>query len=402
MNKRVRLGVAATGLALGLAIALGATGVLTPMSQHTALGASTTLTVISGIVTVRHGNGDFGPVDDGSVLGPTDTVRTGADARAVLTYFEGSTVEIEPNSELTIDQAHANPNGSTIILMTQTVGQTWHVVTHLVNSDSRYEVHTTAATASVRGTAFQVGVEPDGTTTEVTTEGAVANSDRQSVTTVVTPPGQQTTTKKGEAPKPPKPAPAPDRKVTVTVSDQNALVVDALGRANGIRDGKEIRQTPGAQLSIVNGHLVVTLPNVPDGTIATHFQRTSTSETEVRTRVEDKGKAPVEVTDTVRAGSNSGVDVKKGTGDRPSVEKKQDKKDLPSPKVGQAPRPTEEPKKSDDPNANDRNGSGTSRETNPAETPRGFAPAFQLPPIPGSAQGANRNNTHRSEPTPKS
>jgi hypothetical protein len=62
----------------------------------------------------------------GAILGPGDTVRTGTDARAVLTYFEGSTVEIEPDAERTIDTAHANPDGNTVIIMKQDLGETWH------------------------------------------------------------------------------------------------------------------------------------------------------------------------------------------------------------------------------------------------------------------------------------
>src|SRR6202022_436511 len=98
-----------------------------------------------------------------------------------------------------------------------------------------------------------------------------------------------TTTKKGEPPADPKPAPEPERKVTVTVGDQNTLVVDALGRSNGIKDGKTIVQTPGAQVKIVDGKLVVTLPNAPDGDVATHFQNTgNNNDVEVTTKVEDK------------------------------------------------------------------------------------------------------------------
>ena len=338
VNKRLRIGVASLGLAFVLAIVIGATGVVVPKNQRTAAGASTTITIITGPVLVRHGTGEFNPAADGALLGPGDTIKTGADARAVLTYFEGSTVEIEPNSVLSITTARANPDGSTVIEMLQDLGLTWHVVSRLVQGGSRYEVHTDAATASVRGTAFTVGVEPDGTTTETTTEGAVANTDAQNTTTVVTPPGQQTTTRTGEAPAPPKPAPEPERKVTVTIGDQNSLVVDSLGRANGFKDGKKILQTPGAQLQVVDGRLVVTLPNVPDGTLSTHFLGTSGA-TDVTTKVEDKGRSAVQVTGSVQAGHHTGVNIKKGTGENPSVEKKSgnDAQDLPSPKVGDAP-----------------------------------------------------------------
>jgi hypothetical protein len=348
---RLRVAVAGLGLAFVLAIALGATGVLAPKNQRVAFGASTTLTIITAPVLVRHAGGDFSTADDGSILGPGDTVQTGDGGRAVLTYFEGSTVEIEPASQLTITTAHANPDGSTVVVMQQDIGTTWHVVQHLITGGSKYEVHTTAATASVRGTQFTVGVDPDGTTTETTTEGVVANSDSQGNSTVVTPPGLQTTTHRGENPAPPQQAPEPNRKVDVVVGDQNTLVVDTFGRANGIKDGKKVLQTPGAQLEIVDGKLVIHLPGLPDGTLTTHFLGTSGS-TDVTTTVKEKGKLPVTVTDNVQAGTNSGVDIKKGDGSNaPSLEKKNDKKDAPSPKVGEVPpAPTEGPVPTDNAN----------------------------------------------------
>ncbi|MDQ6858366.1 MAG: FecR domain-containing protein [Chloroflexota bacterium] len=331
MNGRIRVGLAAVGFAFVLAICIGATGVLAAKDQRVALGSSTTLTIISGSVLVSHATGEFAAADDGALLGAGDTVKTGPDAHAVLTYFEGSTVEMEPGTELSIQEAHANPDGSTVIEMQQDLGTTWNVVTKLIQGGSKYEIHTTASTASVRGTAFTIGVEADGTTTETTTEGAVANSDTQRTTTVLTPPGQQTTTKKGGKPALPVPAPKAERKVTVTVADQNSLVVDTLGRANGMKNGKKILQTPGAQLGIVDGHLVVTLPSIPDGTVSTHFLGTS-GDTDVTTTLEDAGHPLVEVKDRVSSGSHGGVDITNGAG-----EKKTDRKDVPSPKVGAVP-----------------------------------------------------------------
>jgi len=335
MNRRLRLGVTATGVAFVIAILLGATGALVPAGQAAASGAST-LTILSGSVLVRHAGGDFESAVDGTVLAAGDTIKTGADARAVLTYFEGSTVEMEPDTELSIDAARSDPNGDTIIVMQQDLGVTWNVVTHLITTGSMYEIHTSTATASVRGTQFTVAVAPDGTTTQTTTEGAVADTDAQGTTTVVTPPGHQTKTRKGEAPSQPVPVTAPDRTVTVTVADEDALVVDTLGRANGLKDGKKILQTPGAQLKVVDGHLVVTLPNVPDGALTTHLAG-GNSDTDVTTKVEDHGKPAVEMKDTVAPGTNSGVDITRGTGAAPTIEKRTDPANAPSPKVGRAP-----------------------------------------------------------------
>ncbi len=352
LRSRSRVLVGAVGLAFVLASALGATGVFTPKSQRIALGASTTLTIISGQVQIRRGaTGDFTAADDGAILGPGDTIRTGSDARAVLTYFEGSTVEIEPSSELAIQTAHGNPDGSTVIQMQQNLGSTWHVVTHLVQGGSKYEVRTTSATASVRGTSFTVGVEADQTTTVTTTEGNVAASDPAGTATVAVTPGLTTSAKKGEAPTPPKQAPEPERKVTVTVGDMNTLVVDTLGRANGItKDGKKIVQTPGAQVEVVDGKLVVTLPNVPDGDIGTHFQNTSKSEeVQVTTKVEEKGKKAVEVSEMVKPSETkvTGVEIKNlkgsrgvGSSDDTTVNLKKIS-DVKAPKVGEIlPTPT--------------------------------------------------------------
>src|SRR5207253_1086264 len=117
------------------------------------------LTVISGNVLMRSAGADFSTATDGAVLYVGSTIRTGADARAIITLFEGSTVELEPASDITIEEATLR-SGSTIVELAQSLGRSWHVVTHLTTADSRYEVKTPAATASVRGTAFEVAVTP--------------------------------------------------------------------------------------------------------------------------------------------------------------------------------------------------------------------------------------------------
>src|SRR5438874_9451755 len=137
-----------------------------------AFAADTTVSVLSGDVSVRHAGAEFAAATDGDVLHEGDTIRTGADGRAVLTYFEGSSVTIEPTSELTIDAVSTASDGGTVVLMTQTFGRTWHVVTKLITGGSRYEVRTPASTASVRGTEFEVDADNDATTVS-TTEGTV-------------------------------------------------------------------------------------------------------------------------------------------------------------------------------------------------------------------------------------
>jgi len=105
------------------------------------------LTVISGDVLMRTTTGDFTSAMDGALLFVGTVLRTSADARALITLFEGSTMELDPASDVTIEGATAH-GGSTIA---QALGRGWHVVTRLTSADSRYEFKTPAATASVRG-----------------------------------------------------------------------------------------------------------------------------------------------------------------------------------------------------------------------------------------------------------
>ena len=278
-----------------------------------ALGASTTVTVISGDVQVRHGViASFVSATDGEVLSAQDAVRTGDGARAVLTYFEGSTVSVEPNTELEIEAASALTDGSTVVVMQQNFGRTWHVVTKLITGNSKYEVKTPASTASVRGTAFQV--DSDGertvvTTTEGTVVDRVADPDHVGQTVdVPVPAGKTHEQKKNARPAPAALTPQPERTLTVTLDGQNSLVIDPQGRANGIdRNGKKRLETPGAWIvKTDDGKLQIVLPNVTDGRLEALVRGTD-GEIDVQTTVEDQGQEPVKVNTKVKADESGHV-----------------------------------------------------------------------------------------------
>lgn len=325
MRRTTRIAVMVVCVALCMAMSLGVSGapvaakVQAPAQSQ--LQPAAILTVISGDVLTRFGASDFAPATDGVVLYVGSTVRTGADARAVITLFEGSTVELEPASDITIEEA-TRRSGSTIVQLAQSVGRSWHVVTHLTTADSRYEVRTPAATASVRGTAFEVAVD-DGVggpaTTVTTTEGRVATADASASSEVLVSADQTTTVHANAAPEPPRSAPGAQRVVTVSAMSESSLVVDPLGRANGFKDGKVFAQTPGARVRLQDGAIVVTLPNVPDGVFATTVAASREKPVAVSTTVTERGEDPVTVTSAAERGSTTtGVELRKG-GDRPEI-----------------------------------------------------------------------------------
>lgn len=281
------------------------------------LQAAAVLTVISGDVLMRFGASSFSSAADGAILYVGSTVRTSSDARAVITLFEGSTVELEPASDITIEEA-AMRGGSTIVQLAQSLGRSWHVVTHLTTADSRYEVRTPAATASVRGTTFEVAVE-DGaagpTTTVTTTEGRVATADAAGSSEVLVGADQTATVRANSAPEPLRSAAEANRVVTVSAVSESSIVVDPLGRANGMKNGKVIAQTPGARVRMEDGAIVITLPNVPEGVFSTTVGASAGAPVIVTTTVSDKGEEPVTVTSAAASDSTtSGVELRRSGG----------------------------------------------------------------------------------------
>ncbi len=250
-----------------LAFVLATTGVIAIFFAAPAQAHSSTVTVLDGSVLVRHPGSQFAPITDGEVVGGGDTVRTAGDSHGVLTFFDGTTVELEPDTEITIDTLQASASGDKVVEITQVLGRTWNVVTHLVSSNSRYEIRTTAATAAVRGTAFQVAVSADGTTSTETTEGDVSTAAQGAEVHVLR--GQLSVVSPGSPPQAPQPAPEPAVTIRITLDvTQNAIVTDAHGRAVGVQNGLPIRYIPGSTVEVVGGKLVVTIPNVQLGVLS--------------------------------------------------------------------------------------------------------------------------------------
>jgi hypothetical protein len=145
-----------------------------PAAEAVGLDAGCTLSIIQGDVMVHLPDADWTNGYDGQTLSAGVLVKTEACSKAMLTFFEGSTLYLEPATELTITKLSCGENGNTTILVKQWVGTTWSHVVKLIDAGSSYGVETPSACAMVRGTVFLVEVSPDGGTREETTEGTVA------------------------------------------------------------------------------------------------------------------------------------------------------------------------------------------------------------------------------------
>jgi hypothetical protein len=254
-----------------LLVALLAAGVLIPaaliLTQQPASAANMTLTILGGTADVARGAGGFGRALDGHVLNPGDRVRTGDQSHAVVTFLDGSTVEIEPATTITVVQATAAASGALTIQLEQAVGRTWSSVQRLLHPDSKFELRTPTTTATVRGTGFVTDVLASGATTVATTDGIVEVSAQG--TTVVVPAGSLTTVQPSAAPSPPGPAPRAQNTLRFGLhSPAHLVVVDAFGRACGIVPAGPtlVRQIPGCLATEVGvDPQLVDLPNATAG-----------------------------------------------------------------------------------------------------------------------------------------
>ncbi len=140
--------VAAIAVGITVALGFGSGAVIAPDAN--ALGSTTTLTVVDGRVLVRHGDAGFSAARAGDLVAVGDTVRIANGASAEITYFDGSSIRLESETEIVVDHLRTGPDDGAVTASLRTLGRTWHVVRTLITGGSRYDVRT-SSTASVRG-----------------------------------------------------------------------------------------------------------------------------------------------------------------------------------------------------------------------------------------------------------
>ena len=138
----------------------------------------TILTIAEGQVFVmKAGTNTWIEASVGITVELGDTLRAGDDAQAEITFFEGSTIELESGAEVeVVELGIVEENGSTIIRLKQSIGNTVSRVSKLADVHSTYEIETPTAIAAVRGSIMFVRVREDGVTAVGNGEGSVSVS----------------------------------------------------------------------------------------------------------------------------------------------------------------------------------------------------------------------------------
>jgi hypothetical protein len=136
-------------------------------------GTPTTISTVTGDVSVlKAGTNTWTAATSGMPLEQNDRIKTGSGSNAVITFFEGSTIELAPDTEIGVSELGiAESSDSTVIKLQQEIGTTRSRVKKLVDPASNYEIETPAGAAVVRGSVGDVKVDKDGTTTITNIEG---------------------------------------------------------------------------------------------------------------------------------------------------------------------------------------------------------------------------------------
>ena len=135
------------------------------MAASAQVNASATLTVFQPAASTSHNGIDFVAATTGAVVRAGDSVQTDTKGRAAITLPDGTLTRLASATTIKLDAAHFGKAGNLHdVTFSQKVGRTFTNVQHLA-SGATFDVKGNSATASVRGTKFEIYILPDGTMT---------------------------------------------------------------------------------------------------------------------------------------------------------------------------------------------------------------------------------------------
>ena len=201
-----------------------------------------TLAILNTAIEGARAGAAFSPALDGEVYATGDLVRANVDGRAILTFFDGSSLSVDPGSQVKVVALNRVSTDGIQVTIEQSLGRSWQSVQKLKTPDSRYEVRTPSTTAIVRGTAFLTLVQQlatGGTQTTYQVDEGTLQVNATAGGSVTVPAGSQVTIAEGaQAPASATPM-TPSPRLDVNTSTGLAfLLVAPTGQSCGTALGK--------------------------------------------------------------------------------------------------------------------------------------------------------------------
>ena len=137
------------------------------------VNASATLTVYQPAASTSRNGADFADVSTGAVVHAGDSVKTDTKGRAAITLPDGTLTRLASDTTLKLDSAHFTKTGNLHdVTLSQQIGRTFTNGQRLATG-ATFNVKGKSATASVRGTKFEVLITADGKMTVKLFEGTL-------------------------------------------------------------------------------------------------------------------------------------------------------------------------------------------------------------------------------------
>lgn len=90
------------------------------------------------------------------------TLYVGKEGRGAIHFLDGSVLRLDSNTKITLNEGtYDKANGKISVRVNLALGKVWSKVIELATPDSVWEVRTSNAVATVRGTAFGMGTDGD-------------------------------------------------------------------------------------------------------------------------------------------------------------------------------------------------------------------------------------------------
>jgi hypothetical protein len=228
--------------------------------------ATATLSILSGSVKhVPAAGGQPQTARDGMDLAVGDRILTGPKSEAVVTFLDGSTLTVMPDSDVAVKQAVIGNKGAGSKIGIQiNLGKVWARVVKFVDPNAGFSLESNTATATVHDGLIGGQQDADGTFSCWTKAGGMEVKDRQGRTIVLIP-GEKTVVKAGQT-LVPQPFAVNQSALKVAASPNVlplVLMADKARVAGFVAPGVEVNQVFGSFTSA--GPLGVHIIEVPAG-----------------------------------------------------------------------------------------------------------------------------------------
>jgi hypothetical protein len=180
------------GVPLGVACLLLVQTSAWAQEQVPTVSTAATLTVLGGAVELLRGDSGQ-PAASGTSLAVGDRIRTGPGSRALITFLDGTTVTVEPRSEVTVREMDVGGRERSRIQILITAGTVWARIANLLGG--RGTVSLASNTRAAIAHDGQIGAEQrlDGSFACWTRAGTVQLVDTAGATLGLLEPGRKAT-----------------------------------------------------------------------------------------------------------------------------------------------------------------------------------------------------------------